>query len=640
MPSDPIRPLTVALCQFAPRKGDTAANLVRLGELCAQASQLSPRPQVVQFPETSLSGYFVEGGVREVAVTAGALAYDLDDAFRTACARVGRDAVPMDVIVGFYERWRDTLHNSSAYITIGLDDGPPILRHVHRKNFLPTYGLFDEERFVERGTEIRAFEAPWGRAAILVCEDAWHSLSGTIAALDGAQVVFVCSAAPARGLWPRNDGVPGPYSASRWERLIRDIAEEHGVYATCANLVGTEGGKRFFGTSLLVGPGGDVRARAPVWDESFVSITIDLDDLVRARADSPLLSDLRVALPHVMDAMRRVQEGTPHVLRYDGADPEAADLARAAKGFVTGEYEVPDLLRDDVVNTPRAERDIPVIRLGMRDHGGPPALDIDAGLTEHWLVGFLREEFERRGFTKAVVGLSGGVDSAVTAYLAARAFGADNVTAIRMPYRTSSPESLSHAQLVIDALGIRSRTIDISAAVDGYLAHEPDASDGRRGNVMARSRMIALFDQSAHFRALPLGTGNKTERLFGYFTWHADDSPPVNPIGDLFKTQVWQLARHLGVPASIVDKPATADLIVGQTDEADLGITYSRADDILNALLHGFSPDAMQARGFTLKELALVRHRLNSTHWKRRPPATALVSQSAIGESYLRPVDY
>lgn len=640
MPSDPIRPLTVALCQFAPRKGDTAANLMRLGELCAQAAQLSPRPQVVQFPETSLSGYFVEGGVREVAVTAGALAYDLDDAYRTACARVGRGAVPIDVIVGFYERWRDTLHNSSAYITIGLDDGPPILRHVHRKNFLPTYGLFDEERFVERGTEIRAFEAPWGRAAMLVCEDAWHSLSGTIAALDGAQVVFVSSAAPARGLWPRNDGVPGPYSASRWERLIRDIAEEHGVYATSVNLVGTEGGKRFFGTSLLVGPGGDVRARAPVWDESFVSVTIDLDDLVRARADSPLLSDLRVALPHVMEAIRCVQVGAPHVLQYDGADPEAADLARAAKGFVTGEYEVPEQLRDDESMASSGERDIPVIRLGMRDHGGPPALDIDGLLCEHWLVGFLREEFERRGFTKAVVGLSGGVDSAVTACLAARAFGPDNVTAIRLPYRTSSPESLSHAQLVIDALGIRSRTIDISAAVDGYLVNEPDASDGRRGNVMARSRMIALFDQSAHFRALPLGTGNKTERLFGYFTWHADDSPPVNPIGDLFKTQVWQLARHLGVPASIVDKPATADLIAGQTDEADLGITYARADDILNALLHGFSPDAMQARGFTLRELALVRHRLNTTHWKRRPPATALVSQSAIGESYLRPVDY
>lgn len=638
MPSDPIRPLTVALCQFAPKKGDTTANLERLGALCAQAAKLSPRPQVVQFPETALSGYFVEGGVREVAVTAGELAYDLDDAYRVACAVSGQDAVPVDVIVGFYERWRDTLHNSCAYITIGLDDGPPILRHVHRKNFLPTYGLFDEERFVERGTEIRAFETPWGRAALLVCEDAWHSLTGTIAALDGAQVVFVSSAAPARGVWPRDDGIPGPYSAARWERLIRDIAEEHGVYTTCANLVGTEGGKRFFGTSLLVGPGGDVRGRAPVWDESFLAVTLDLDDLVRARADSPLLSDLRVALPHVMDAMRRVQDGTPHVLHYDGAEPEAADLARNAKGFVTGEFEAITVIEAEA--EPIRAGDIPVIQLSMREHGGPPSLVLNDELTEHWLVGFLREEFVRRGFTKAVVGLSGGVDSAVTTYLTARALGRENVIAVRMPYRTSSKESLDHAQLVIDALGIPSRTIDISAAVDGYLSNEPDANPGRRGNVMARTRMIALFDQSAALRALPVGTGNKTERLFGYFTWHADDSPPVNPIGDLFKTQVWQLARHLGVPPVIIDKPATADLIAGQTDEGDLGITYARADEILNALLHGFSPDALQARGVTLKELTLVQQRLNSTHWKRRPPATALVSQSAIGESYLRPVDY
>ncbi|MFN9086792.1 MAG: nitrilase-related carbon-nitrogen hydrolase, partial [Gemmatimonadaceae bacterium] len=252
MPGDPIRPLTIALCQFAPRKGDTAGNLARIGRLCAQAATLEPRPQVVQFPETALSGYFVEGAVREVACTAGALAYDLDDAYRTACAAAGLDAVPLDIVIGFYERWRDTLHNSAAYLTIGLDDGPPVLRHVHRKNFLPTYGLFDEERFVERGTDIRAFETPWGRAALLVCEDAWHSLSGTIAALDGAQVVFVSSAAPARGVWPRTDGIAGPYSAARWERLIRDIAEEHGVYTSFVNLVGTEGGKRFFGTSHLV----------------------------------------------------------------------------------------------------------------------------------------------------------------------------------------------------------------------------------------------------------------------------------------------------------------------------------------------------------------------------------------------------
>lgn len=641
MLGDPIRPLTIALCQFAPRKGDTAGNLARIGRLCAQAAALEPRPQVVHFPETALSGYFVEGGVREVAVTAGVLAYDLDEAYRTACMTAGLDTFPLDVVIGFYERWRDTLHNSAAYITIGLDDGPPVLRHVHRKNFLPTYGLFDEERFVERGTDIRAFETPWGRAALLVCEDAWHSVSGTLAALDGAQLVFVSSAAPARGSWPREDGVPGPYSAARWERLIRDIAEEHGVYASFVNLVGSEGGKRFFGTSHLVGPGGDVRGRAPVWEESFVSFTIDLDDIVRARADSPLLSDLRVALPHVLDNVRRVTEGVPATLAYDGPEPEAADLLRQARGFTTGEFPVPTEALQKANTIIRAlPEQLPVIRHGMRDHGGPPPLTIDAELTEEWLTGFLREEMARRGFGKAVVGISGGVDSAVTAALAVRALGASNVIGVRLPYRTSSSESLDHAQLVIDALGIESRTLDISPAVDGYLANEPDADGGRRGNVMARVRMIALFDLSARYRALPLGTGNKTERLFGYFTWHADDSPPVNPIGDLYKTQVWALARHLGVPSIVVTKAPTADLIVGQTDEGDLGISYPRADEILNGLLHGYSDEAMRARGFGAEELAIVSRRLNSTHWKRRPPATALVSQSGIGESYLRPVDY
>lgn len=641
MPGDPIRPLTVALCQFAPRKGDTAGNLSRIGRLCAQAATLEPRPQVVQFPETALSGYFVEGGVREVAMTAGALAYDLDEAYRAACLAAGLETIPLDVVIGFYERWRDTLHNSAAYITIGLDDGPPVLRHVHRKNFLPTYGLFDEERFVERGTDVRAFETPWGRAALLVCEDAWHSISGTLVALDGAQLVFVSAAAPARGSWPREDGVPGPYSATRWERLIRDIAEEHGVFASFVNLVGSEGGKRFFGTSHLVGPGGDVRGRAPVWDESFISFTIDLDDIVRTRADSPLLSDLRVALPHVLDNVRRVSDGVSATLAYDGPEPEAADLLRLARGFTTGEFPIPREARQQPEPIVRAlPEQLPVVRFAMRDQGGPPPLSIDAALTEEWLTGFLREELTRRGFGKAVVGISGGVDSAVTAALAVRALGPSNVIGIRLPYRTSSRESLQHAQLVIDALGIESRTVDISPAVDGYLAHEPEADGARRGNVMARMRMIALFDLSARYRALPLGTGNKTERLFGYFTWHADDSPPVNPIGDLYKTQVWALARHLGVPSIVVTKPPTADLIAGQTDEGDLGISYPRADEILNGLLHGYSDEAMRARGYTSEELAIVSGRLNGTHWKRRPPATALISQSGIGESYLRPVDY
>jgi NAD+ synthase len=157
---------------------------------------------------------------------------------------------------------------------------------------------------------------------------------------------------------------------------------------------------------------------------------------------------------------------------------------------------------------------------------------------------------------------------------------------------------------------------------------------------MARMRGVVLFDQSARLHALPLGTGNKSERLLGYFTWHADDSPPINPLGDLFKTQVWALARHLGVPDVIVEKPATADLVRGVTDEDELGISYQRADPILNWLLEGYAPDTLVRRGFDGSEVALVWRRLNSTHWKRELPSVAVLSSSAIGEFYLRPVDY
>jgi NAD+ synthase (glutamine-hydrolysing) len=270
-----------------------------------------------------------------------------------------------------------------------------------------------------------------------------------------------------------------------------------------------------------------------------------------------------------------------------------------------------------------------------------PSLAINPALAAEWLESFLRDELvERRRIPRAIVGLSGGVDSAVTAYLCARALGAENVWAIRMPYRTSSPDSLAHAQLVVDALGINARTIDISGAVDGYLQHEPDADARRRGNVMARTRMLVLFDQSAKYDALPIGTGNKTERLLGYFTWHADDTPPVNPIGDLYKTQVWALARALGVPAPIIDKAPSADLEADQTDEADLGITYARADTILALILEGYRDGEIVARGFTAAEAALVRRRVDSTHWKRHLPTTAMVSNTAINEFYLRPVDY
>jgi NAD+ synthetase len=157
---------------------------------------------------------------------------------------------------------------------------------------------------------------------------------------------------------------------------------------------------------------------------------------------------------------------------------------------------------------------------------------------------------------------------------------------------------------------------------------------------MARMRMLTLFDLGAALEAIPLGTGNKSERLLGYFTWHADDAPPVNPIGDLFKTQVRSLAEHLGVPREIIDKPATADLIAGQTDEGDFGISYERADPILELLLQGYRDEMIASAGFTAAEIDIVRKRLDGTHWKRRLPSVAMISQTAIGEYYLRPVDY
>jgi NAD+ synthase len=269
------------------------------------------------------------------------------------------------------------------------------------------------------------------------------------------------------------------------------------------------------------------------------------------------------------------------------------------------------------------------------------AVKSDPEVTARWLIAFLEDEMvRRRGIRKAVLGLSGGVDSATVAFLCARALGPENVYAIRMPYKASSPSSLNDAQLVVEKLGINERTIEITAAVDGYLQFEPEADPRRRGNVMARVRMLVLFDQSAKLGALPIGTGNKTERMMGYFTWHADDTPPVNPIGDLFKTQVWDLARHLGVPLPIVDKPPSADLEANQTDEGDLGITYRNADAILAAMLQGFDDDQIARMGISFDEIRLVRRRVDSTHWKRHLPTTAMLTNTAINEFYLRPVDY
>ncbi|HEX9309238.1 MAG TPA: NAD+ synthase [Gemmatimonadaceae bacterium] len=664
------RSIHLVVVQFKPRKGDYTANLARLSGIFSQIDSLEPRPDVAVFAETALTGYFVEGGVRDVAISAGALARDLQAQY----ASVVTTPRTLDVCIGFYEVWNNAFYNSALYVTLNGGSGEPVIRHVHRKLFLPTYGLFDEERFVDRGFEVRAFDTDWGRAAVLICEDAWHSLTGTVAALDGASIVFVVSASPARGVWAREDEGQVPANLKRWERLARDIAEEHGVFVALVNLVGTEGGKTFSGGSIICGPHGDIRAQAPLWDEAILTVSFDPQDLTRARSDAPLLTDLQTMMPHLMRTVDRIQAGERLVLSYDDApgdggpltpagrhaDGERADApsteqtarrpseasgkpAARMKGASRGAQSARAINRTKSESRAGGSRNgsepIPVMR-APDSPAGPPPLQIDPGLTRQWLVSFLREEFERRGFDKAVVGVSGGVDSAVTTFLSAEALGPKNVIAVRMPYRTSNPDSLAHGQLVIDAVGVESRTIDISPAVDGYLANEADADPARRGNVMARERMIVLFDQSAKYRALPVGTGNKTERLLGYFTWHADDSPPINPLGDLFKTQVWQLAEFLGVPEVIIGKPASADLIEGQTDEGDFGISYAEADKILNWLVSGYSPTALAARGFDPNKVEIVRKRLAGTHWKRKLPTVALLSPTGIGESYLRPVDY
>ena len=269
-------------------------------------------------------------------------------------------------------------------------------------------------------------------------------------------------------------------------------------------------------------------------------------------------------------------------------------------------------------------------------------LELDLGVVRTWLVEFLFHEIRRRrGFERVVVGLSGGVDSSLTAALCAEALGPEAVSGFLLPYRTSSDASREHALHLAEILGIETRTIEITAAVDGYLdSFEPAASEHRRGNVAARQRMIVLFDQAFKLGALPVGTGNKSERLLGYYTWHADDSPPINPLGDLFKSQVWALARELGVPDEIINKPATADLIQGQTDEGDLGISYAEADLILHHLLSGRSNEDLVEVGFEPKKVELVCERLEQTHWKRHLPTVAMLSATAIGEWYLRPVDY
>ncbi len=251
------------------------------------------------------------------------------------------------------------------------------------------------------------------------------------------------------------------------------------------------------------------------------------------------------------------------------------------------------------------------------------------------LVQFLRDETKTAGFRGGVVGLSGGVDSAVSAFLTAEALGKENTIAVLMPYRSSSPKSVEDARGVIDRLQIRSELIDISAMVDAYCETRKVTDKVRRGNVMARMRMIALYDVSARDRALVIGTSNKTEILVGYGTLFGDTASAINPIGDLYKTQVWQLAGELGVPKSIIEKTPTADLWEGQSDEGDLGFSYAELDSLLYRLVDERRNDEeLQKLGFAPEFVARVKELIQKNQFKRRPPLIAKVSYRTVNVDF------
>lgn len=270
-----------------------------------------------------------------------------------------------------------------------------------------------------------------------------------------------------------------------------------------------------------------------------------------------------------------------------------------------------------------------------------PQLELDTSAVAELLTGFVRDEIRRTGLSRAVIGLSGGVDSAVSAFLTAAALGPDNLLCVMMPYRTSSDDSLAHARLVVEQLGIHAETVEITSMVDPLVATDPGMSNVRRGNIMARARMIVLYDRSSREGGLVVGTGNKTEMLLGYSTLFGDSACAINPLGDLYKTQVWALARHLGVPDAIIEKAPSADLWTGQTDEEELGFSYHAADEILYFMIDERMDDAqLQKQGFDPALVTSVRRMVQRNQFKRMPPVIAKVGHRTVNADFRYPRDW
>ena len=255
-------------------------------------------------------------------------------------------------------------------------------------------------------------------------------------------------------------------------------------------------------------------------------------------------------------------------------------------------------------------------------------LDLNLKEVHSELVEFLRESFKKAGFSKAVLGLSGGIDSALVAYLLRDALGKENVFAIMMPYKSSNPDSLNHAKLVVEDLGINSKTIEITDMIDAYFKNEKEATSLRMGNKMARERMSILFDYSSKENALVVGTSNKTEIYLGYSTQFGDSACALNPIGDLYKTNIWDLSRYLKIPNELIEKKPSADLWEGQTDEQEMGLTYKEADQVLYRMLEeNKKVEEVLAEGFNKDLVDNILRRMNRSEYKRRMPLIAKIKR-------------